>query len=1133
MKGDFSRLKGDLSRHTFARLKHYAGVLHQQGRVWLDSDWNTEVLLQLNLLRQETFDIIGRCGAPAPGTAFAISPPLPGNPLDAFEISGGPGPEGRYYVDGILCQLDRTVNYLTQPDFPDPPRLTIPPREDLTALVYIEVWQRLITYLEDEDIREVALGGPDTATRVKTIAQVKVATLPRRDREFTCEEALATLPVSGGTLTALQPTDTLPPDPCRLPDPASYTGRENHLYRVEIHDGGDVSGADQGFVFSIKLASDTNAGAVNLSLVSALTKAEASALGRSGFVMIASDDGQLERAPLSNISTDGRAITLGRGLLNSFTTARNATVTGGVARFKWSRDNASFGVRVTAISPDRRTLTVASLGRDQITTLREGDLVEIVDDASELGPARGHLTNLTADPNPDTFTVTIADGLPSGFGAAAATTVTSPPQTLSPPAPDGVADHLLLRRWDGQGMAQAIFNETTTPQLNLGDGVHIQFGGSKLQSGDYWQFAARSIDGSIEVLNNAPPMGISRHRCALAIVRWDNQAEFDKSKVISLIEQSADISLGASKQEVVRRLIQFPTQTITEANLRALAQEAGATPDQIKKLIGVLVEFFRPGRSRQPVMTVVEDCREPFRPLTDLECDCKCTLIARPGPNWEQVFNQIRAGQDAEICFQVGQYPVTNTVVVEGKGNLILTGSGIGSHINAPGGETAIRFVRTKSVKVRDLSAESGRAGEGFNTPLEHLNGVLAFDTCGEVELEHVTLKCGAGKWRSATCVTVTNSPASNKQASFPRCDVRINQCDLNVGHLQIGVLLLNVSRAHVEDNTLRSVPLPPNRTFRDVISDRLTRTLARRLLVSDARTARTTLGAVTGTTPGAVPPATPAPVARATLAAVTPSNTTPVVLRAGRHRLDFNAPEEIPQAAWTELLQRNPPPANVDSPAALLKHVNGLVDQVLLQEVPGGVPAPFRNFVRALALQPVSVAAQGIVVGGSTTPEVRIVNNSVADVVQGIHLGLSTRGSRENRLRLGIVTISGNRIAVVLTADAVKKEKHGIFIGNCDSLLIENNHVSLSRLSGATSFRIDGIRVWGVLGNRALITQNYCFPLNGNPKLSFDIGIDFHPLNEKPGGALWIANYNVAPSRVLTILLPPGADVPPGTNVP
>jgi hypothetical protein len=606
MKGDFSRLKGDLSRHTFERLKHYAGVLHQQGRVWLDSDWNDEVVLQLNLLRQETFDIVGRCGAPAPGTAFTISPPLPGNPLDAFQISGGPGPEGRYYVDGILCQLDRTVNYLTQPDFPNPPRLTISPREGLTALVYIEVWQRLITYLEDEEIREVALSGPDTATRVKTIAQVKVTPLTT-DRTITCEEALATVPISGGTLTTLQPTDTMPPDPCRLPDPASYTGRENHLYRVEIHDGGDVSGASQGFVFNVRLANDANVGAVNLALVSALTPAEADALRRSGFVIVATDDGQLERAPLSSISQDGRTITLGRGLLNSFTTVRSATVTGGVARFKWSRDNAAFGVRVTAISPDRRMLTLANLGRDQTTALREGDLVEIVDDTSELGPARGHLANLTADPNPDTFTATIADGLPPGFGIGATPAVTSPP-LLSPPAPDGVAGHLLLRRWDGQGLAQAVFNETTTPQLNLGDGVHIQFGGSNLQSGDYWQFTARSIDGSIEVLDNAPPMGIARHRCALALVRWGLRTVFNLEILAGIL---------ANFPAVVAELQKTGLKEFDEAAIVQAAERVGLSAAAIDSLRQLLKAAADRGTSSVG-MTVLEDCRKPFQPLTDV-----------------------------------------------------------------------------------------------------------------------------------------------------------------------------------------------------------------------------------------------------------------------------------------------------------------------------------------------------------------------------------------------------------------------------------------------------------------------------------------------------------------------------------
>jgi len=329
------------------------------------------------------------------------------------------------------------------------------------------------------------------------------------------------------------------------------------------------------------------------------------------------------------------------------------------------------------------------------------------------------------------------------------------------------------------------------------------------------------------------------------------------------------------------------------------------------------------------------------------------------------------------------------------------------------------------------------------------------------------------------------------------------------MGHLQIGALLINVSRAHVEDNSFKSVPLPPSRTFRDLVADRATRTQLRRLLVSD-----------TSTTAGRPNE--------------TRLNTVPVLLRAGRHRVDFNSPEDIPQAAWDELLRRNPPPENTTTPAALLKHVNSLVDNILLEEVAGGVPAPFRNFVRSLAVQPVSVAAQGIVVAGQMTSEVRILNNSLADIIQGIHLGLSRKAGRQDHLRLGMVTVEGNRVDVVLTSDAVRKERHGIFIGNCDSLLIENNHVSLNRLSGTTAFQINAIRVWGVLGNRALITQNYCFPLDGNEKLSFDIGINFNPLQDRRPGDLWIANYNVAPSRLQTIRFKNGAqEVPNGTNVP
>ena len=45
------------------------------------------------------------------------------------------------------------------------------------ALVYLDVWQRHITALDDKLLREVALGGPDTTTRLKTVWQVKALPL--------------------------------------------------------------------------------------------------------------------------------------------------------------------------------------------------------------------------------------------------------------------------------------------------------------------------------------------------------------------------------------------------------------------------------------------------------------------------------------------------------------------------------------------------------------------------------------------------------------------------------------------------------------------------------------------------------------------------------------------------------------------------------------------------------------------------------------------------------------------------------------------------------------------------------------------------------------------------------------------
>ena len=91
-------MKGDFSRQTFDRKKHYHGVLMQQGRVQVDADWNEQVHLEDYLRRTEAQDVIGLVGAPKYAGGFKVGL-TPGD----MDLTISPG---RIYVDGLLCEID-------------------------------------------------------------------------------------------------------------------------------------------------------------------------------------------------------------------------------------------------------------------------------------------------------------------------------------------------------------------------------------------------------------------------------------------------------------------------------------------------------------------------------------------------------------------------------------------------------------------------------------------------------------------------------------------------------------------------------------------------------------------------------------------------------------------------------------------------------------------------------------------------------------------------------------------------------------------------------------------------------------------------------------------------------------------
>jgi hypothetical protein len=465
----------DKSRFTFNPQNDYSGVVMQQGRVQLDSDWNEWLAELSRRIQAGTLDIMGSAVYPATTPyAFHIQASSSGG---SNVLTIGPG---RMYVDGLLAenhgdpkaaQWDPALAEMS--DTPQPPPATETGDIDYTQqpyvpagtklptgngpfLAYLDVWIRPVTYLIDPNLIDKAVG-VDTTGRLQTAWQVKLMDLSNSPGA-TCTSAISGWPppASAGLLTT-GTAPSAPSGPCCLTSGAAYTGMENQFYRVEIHQPGT---------------------------------AESSAV------------------PPTSLAS-------------------------GIATFKWSRDNASVMTGVNIIANVTNSagnpasqLAVQSLGRDQVLGFAPGNWIEILDDNVEFSGKPGELHQIdTIDFSARTITlVTTLSAFPAG-------------------TPDPKA-HTRIRRWDQSGKVyeqdgttvwwdvDAHGGDIPVPppgtSLVLESGITVTFsvsssGGSFL-TGDFWSFAARTADGSVEKLNAAPPRGIHHHYARLSIVTFPSSA---------------------------------------------------------------------------------------------------------------------------------------------------------------------------------------------------------------------------------------------------------------------------------------------------------------------------------------------------------------------------------------------------------------------------------------------------------------------------------------------------------------------------------------------------------------------------------------------------------------------------------
>ncbi|MDP2782653.1 DUF6519 domain-containing protein [Devosia sp.] len=456
-------MKGDFTRDTFNPTKHFSRVLIQQGRVTLEADHNEQTDILLHYLRTLARDLIGPYAAPIENQGFLLK-----DAGSELEIT-----RGRCYVDGILVENESDCTYATQPIVPDHPS-TDEIKKDTGEIywIYLDVWERLITSIEDDAIREKALNGPDTCARAKVTWQVKALPVEKAIKTKTaqleeeserieknkplsesdtkrlqeikeqiaeiqavlvklstpaegeldpvvCQTPLTLLGGGYALLSARVDPGKKVEDACVTPPDAKYRGTENQLYRVEIHDGSN----------------------------------------------------------------------------------------GATASFKWSRDNGSVAMAWLGLGSSGNDLRVS-----HTRGFEAGNWVELSYEKLDLLGLPGEFVKLAK---------VEGDTLSADLGTV---DIQWSNQLKNPK----------VRRWDQSGHEGTTLKHGVVPikegvWINLEDGIQIKFDdGGEYRTGDYWLIPARVATGKIEWPGSeeAPdarqPHGIEHHYAPLGFVTWQD-----------------------------------------------------------------------------------------------------------------------------------------------------------------------------------------------------------------------------------------------------------------------------------------------------------------------------------------------------------------------------------------------------------------------------------------------------------------------------------------------------------------------------------------------------------------------------------------------------------------------------------
>jgi hypothetical protein len=261
-------MTGDFTRDSFEPEKSFTRVLMQQGRPQLDADLNEQTAIMWHYFRTMLTDLVGPYAGPYDRCGFGvitrevIADAL--SPQEREELRAlfkDPGEfilsPGRYYVGGILCE---NTHYLAYSAHLEPGESLLAAKRNVPYLIYLDVWERAVSSVEDDSIREPALNGIDTGLRAKVTWRVRIAELDKnvygggdcnKIKEHWRKITHAWQPEHRGRLKVLVSHAAEGAERDHRYPEAGYRGAQNQLYRVEVHHGGVASSGASGATFKV------------------------------------------------------------------------------------------------------------------------------------------------------------------------------------------------------------------------------------------------------------------------------------------------------------------------------------------------------------------------------------------------------------------------------------------------------------------------------------------------------------------------------------------------------------------------------------------------------------------------------------------------------------------------------------------------------------------------------------------------------------------------------------------------------------------------------------------------------------------------------------------------------------------